>query len=134
MKPAGIIDGASRSIDDAIVVGPNMAGTLRGSFRPLTIGIVRQTTIDFQTKEYVDELTTVGASFPLSAKQLEMKPEGERAWDWRQIICSAELLINTQDELVLPKLGRYRVLARWDYSLNGYMVYHAAKQATANGN
>lgn len=67
-----------------------------------------------------------GVIQPLSPKQLTIKPEGERAWEWLQIHTATQLALNTGDRIKYnTKL--FKVMAQNNYSLNNYYEYHIAE-------
>lgn len=67
-----------------------------------------------------------GTIQPLSVKQLLLKPEGQRAWQWLQVHCFSTTQLNVND-LVNYRGDEYKVMGKWDYSLNGFIEYHLAK-------
>lgn len=65
-----------------------------------------------------------GVIQPLSPKNIALKPEGQRAWEWLQIHCLAGALnLTTNDQIIYLGLD-YKVMAVNDYSLNNYIEYH----------
>lgn len=102
---------------------PNMANTLTGWEVPLSLVRVTQdiqegylttveTTIDFQ-----------GVWQPLKDERLELKPEGQRSWEWIWIHAkSGTLNLNTADKVKFNN-KKYKVKNKKDYSLNGYVEY-----------
>lgn len=71
--------------------------------------------------------TFKGTIQPLSPKSISLKPEGQRAFQWLQIHCvSSSLNLRTNDRIVYN--GKtFKIMADNDYSLNGYIEYHAVE-------
>ena len=68
----------------------------------------------------------MGAVQPLSPNKIELKPEGQRSWEWLQIHMKTPITqtLDTNDQVVMN--GRiYKIMAQNDYSQNGYIEYHA---------
>lgn len=70
-----------------------------------------------------------GTIQPLSAEDLELKPEAQRGFQWLQI--HVEVDDNTQflplavGDIILYNDLRYRVNGKKDYRLNNFIEYHA---------
>lgn len=122
----GIVDAARLSVQDAVMPTPNMRSTILGWFRPLVLAVVRQQTIDFETKEALVQLATRGVIQPMAAKDLQLKPEGTRTWDWRMIHATPDLALTTEDVILIPRGGKtvqFRVMRALDYSGDGFLMY-----------
>lgn len=69
-----------------------------------------------------------GTIQPLSPNQIELKPEGQRSWQWYQVHCrtnDASLLLPND---IITYIGQtYKIMGQNDYSLNGMVEYHAIK-------
>ena len=67
-----------------------------------------------------------GVIQPLSMEQQKALPEGKRSWQNWQLHTRIEQSLTTGDKVIY--LGkRYEVIARDDYSLNGYFEYNLLK-------
>ncbi len=122
----GIVDANRLSVADAVMPTPNMRSTMLGWMRPIALGIITRTTVDFQTVETVRDVETHGLTQPLTAQKLALKPEGERTWDWRLLHTTTDLELNTGDNVVTTRRGvttRFRVMARGEYSEDGFYSY-----------
>jgi hypothetical protein len=70
------------------------------------------------------EYSFKGTVQPLSTDQIQLKPEGQRSFEWLQVHCYAgDLDLATNDRVVYAD-RRYKVQGVRDYSLNGYIEYH----------
>lgn len=74
--------------------------------------------------EHKVTLTFKGMIQPLSPKALMLKPENLRAFTWLQIHCFSGANLNDND-LIEYAGNRYKIMALLDYSLNGFIEYHA---------
>ncbi|MDE3073910.1 MAG: hypothetical protein KGJ86_00650 [Chloroflexota bacterium] len=95
---------------------------MTGLFRPLTIVRVRKTVVDFQVVESREEFRCMGSTQPLSSEDLVIKPEGERAWNWQRLHTTVDVDLGN-DEIVLLRDTRYRVVGQSDYGAFGYVEY-----------
>ena len=78
--------------------------------------------------------TFQGTVQPLSAEQLELKPEAQRSFEWLQI----HVEFSTKPDYKNLKVGDkiiyndtpYRINGKKDYTLNNYVEYHAMEVTT----
>jgi hypothetical protein len=68
----------------------------------------------------------------LTDKKLMMKPEGQQAWDWFMVHSQPQLNLEV-DNVIIYRSKQYRVMAKKDYSLYGYIEYHLVDDYTASG-
>ncbi len=133
MNAVGIVDANRLSVADAVNPTPNMRSTIMGYFRALALGVIRQKVVDHETVEVVVPLATQGVIVPLSAKALELKPEGSRTWDWRDVYATPDLQLTTKDVIEIPrggKLTRFVVMRAWDYTGEGFLRYEIVNDYT----
>lgn len=91
--------------------------------------------VDLSTQEEIDGDYTYrsklkkmkGVMQPLKTEDVNLKPEGQRAWEWYQLHIQAN-----QDRIPIGKIvtfkgKRYKIMAMKDYSLNGYYEYHLVR-------
>jgi hypothetical protein len=95
-----------------------------------TFEILTKKQVNYQTVETRFKRTVKGVVAPLSARQLELKPEGQRAWRWQEVHCKAGLELKIDDE-VIYKCVRYRVMAVQDFSDYGFVRYELAEAFTS---
>jgi len=101
---------------------PDMADTLMDWFQPLVFGLITKTVSAFQLIETVTDINFHGIIQPLSGKQIAMKPEGQRQWNW--IMVHSDLRLSLQIDDVVIFLGeQYRVQNKKNYSLYKYQYY-----------
>ena len=121
LNALGIINGRDQSIDDLSAV-PDVGASLRGWFQKLTLYKITKQLIDYEIKETRLPFTTSGVIQPLSGRLLEMKPEGQRSWDWQELHCENGLIL-TPDEVVEYRGTKYRIIQQKGYSAYGFTYY-----------
>jgi len=101
---------------------PNMSSTIVGWFLPIRIGIVTRTVVDFEQVETVQWIDTQGVVQQYKTEDLEITKSGDRSWDMLQIHCLPDLQLEN-DNLIIYKDIRYKVMNNNNYSDYGYMEY-----------
>lgn len=118
----------NRSISSMIHSGmPQMNTTLVGWEVPLTLVKIVQSVVegDLQTTE--TQITFKGVWQPLKNEALELKPEGQRSWEWIWIHAqSSELDLDTADKVIFNN-KRYKVTEKKDYGLNSFVEYQLCR-------
>jgi hypothetical protein len=111
---------------------PQVYDAMVNWFQPLTMTSLVKTIVNFQVVEMPTVYNFQGVWQPLSARQLMMKPEGQRSWRWFQLHCQPSVAFNVDD--VVNYLGiQYRVKAIFDYTQYGYVLYHLVEDFTGSG-
>lgn len=111
---------------------PNMAGTLSGWLQNLVFGQVTKTVVNYEVQEVMKEIKFRGVWQPLETRKLLLKPEGQRSWTWIQCHATSDLALKN-DDVVIFRGVQYRVMAQWNYSLNGFFEYHLVEDYTGAG-
>lgn len=118
----------NRSISSLIRSGmPQMNTTLTGWEVPLTLVKIVQSVVegDLQTTE--TQITFKGVWQPLKNEALELKPEGQRSWEWIWIHAqSSQLNLETADKVIFNN-KRYKVMEKKDYGLNSFVEYQLCR-------
>lgn len=120
-----LFDAASQPITGASTV-PNVGTAILGLFQPLALGIVtqEQDKITFEVKNTVRTVETSGSIQSLKARELELKPEGERSWIWLKIYALPDLILKPGDIIVVEGL-KYKVMGSNPRAFAyGYAQYH----------
>lgn len=74
-----------------------------------------------------------GTIQPLSPREIELKPEGQRSFTWLQIHCRAQALTLIPHDRITYQGKWYKVMAIKDYSLNNYVEYHLVQDYQDRG-
>lgn len=101
---------------------PNVNGALNGWRLPMTFGVVTKEIVNAQVVEVMTAVNFKGVIQPLSARRLEMKPEGQRAWTWLMLHADPTLALDV-DDVVTYNGTQTRVMARKNYTEYGYIEY-----------
>jgi len=106
---------------------PQMDTTLLGWEIPLTLEKVYQDIVEGDFTYTTKKINFKGVWQPLRDESLELKPEGQRSWEWIWIHAVAGTLnLETADKIIFNK-KRYKVMEKKDYSLNGFVEYHLVR-------
>lgn len=106
---------------------PQIGAAFSGWQTKIALVVITQTIVDGLTVDTPKTITFNGVVQPLSAKQIALKPEGQRAWAWLQIHCfSGNLNLKNNDRIKFNERF-YKVMGVWDWSLDNYIEYHAVE-------
>lgn len=106
---------------------PQMNTTLQGWEVPLTLVRITQDVIEGDVEYTETVINFKGVWQPLKDEALELKPEGQRSWEWIWIHAQAsQLNLETADKVIFNN-KRYKVMQKKDYSLNGYVEYQLCR-------
>lgn len=111
---------------------PNMSGTLTGWMQKLTFDIITKTIENYEVKEVAERFVFEGVFQPLSFKQLQMKPELQRAWSWFQIHSQTNIYLKL-DDVIRFRGKQYRVMFLGEYELYGFYEYHVCEDYEGSG-
>jgi hypothetical protein len=105
---------------------PQVSEALLEWFQPLTFVAITKTQVNFRVQETETIIETQGVRQPLSAQEVQMKPEGQRKWKWELIQTLPDITLNV-DDIIIFKNTRYRVMSRSDWAEYGYFEFHIVK-------
>lgn len=106
---------------------PDVSDVLPDWFQRLRFDIITKSVVDYELSEVVVPVATYGVRQPMSAQQLAIKPEGQRAWKWETIHCLPDVPLRIDDIVVFGK-QKYRVMQKWDWSEYGYQEVHICQE------
>lgn len=118
----------NKSLSNMLKSGmPQMDTTLVGWEVPLTLIKITQGIVDGDLVTTEKTINFQGVWQPLKDEALELKPEGQRSWEWIWIHAKAsQLNLETADK-VLFKNKRYKVIQKKDYGLNSFVEYQLCR-------
>lgn len=118
----------NRTISSLMKSGmPQMDTTLTGWEIPLTLIRVIQGVNEGELTTTEQTFNFMGVWQPLSSERLELKPEGQRSWEWVWIHAkSSELNLETADKVIFNS-RRYKVMSKKDYGLNSFVEYELVR-------
>jgi hypothetical protein len=101
---------------------PNMMEALTDYFQEMVFTKIVKTVVGFQVLETATNINFMGVIMPYSGRDLNLLPEGQRAWNW-QTLFSQPVLTLFPDDVVTWQGRQVRVMSRKDYALYGYVEY-----------
>lgn len=118
----------NRSISSLAKSGmPQMNTTLYGWEVPLTLVKIVQNVVEGDLQTTQTTISFKGVWQPLRDEALELKPEGQRSWEWIWIHAEAsQLNLETADKVIFNN-KRYKVMQKKDYGLNSFVEYHLCR-------
>ena len=122
LRPSIGIRNASSDDVRAISNAPLVRGVMNGWFRALSLAQVVKQVVHFEVTEVQKPIQSYGIIQPLSGRRLEMKPEGQRQWDWILIHATPDLTLDV-DDVIIWKGDKYRVQSQKDFGDYGFVEY-----------
>lgn len=101
---------------------PQVGNVLPSWFQTLTFDVLSKSVVDYEIQEVATTITTQGVRQPMTAQQLAIKPEGQRAWKWETIHCLPDVVLKIDDIVIFEDI-KYRVMQKWDWKEYGYVQY-----------
>lgn len=118
-----------RTVLESATALPGMASTLLGWFRPLVLIRVVKTLVNFEVKEVEQPESCRGVIQPLTNRELELKPEGQRTWRWVMLHTTQDIQLNLDEEFSIGGV-KYRVMGDKGYSDYGFIYYELVQGYT----
>lgn len=118
----------NKSLSNTLKSGmPQMDTTLVGWEVPLTLVKITQSIVDGDLVTSEKLINFQGVWQPMKDEALELKPEGQRSWEWIWIHAkSSQLNLETADKVIF-KNKRYKVMQKKDYGLNSFVEYQLCR-------
>lgn len=118
----------NKSISNTAKSGmPQMDTTLTGWEVPIVLIKITQNVIDGDLITSEQTFKFQGVWQPLKQEALELKPEGQRSWEWVWIHAkSSQLNLETADKVKFNN-KRYKVMQKKDYGLNSFVEYELCR-------
>lgn len=101
---------------------PNVSSALMDWFQSINLNLIISRTENYEVIEEFIKIKSKGVWQPFSAQQLNILPEGHRAWSWFMVHVLPNVVLNIYDRIEYE--GEvYRVMRKTDYSKYGYYEY-----------
>lgn len=111
---------------------PDMSDAITDWFQIMTFGVITKTVVAMEVSESVIDTTFRGIIQPLSGRQINMKPEGQRQWNW--IMLHSDLTLKLEIDDIIIYLGKqYRIQNKKNYALYKYQYYELISDWLASG-
>lgn len=127
-----IISAADKPLTNVSSSVPNMSQTLNSWMQPITFEKLVKTVVNFQVVETTTPVDFQGVWQPFTARQLNMRPEGERKWKWFTVHAQLGAPLEI-DDVVIYKGVQYRIAEKLIYTEYGYEEYHINDDYTGSG-
>ncbi len=118
----GIASANKLSVSDCATPLPDLRSAVVGWFRPLILVKVQKTPVDHEIVEARTELRCMGMIQPFGPRELRIKPEGQRAWNWQMLHTTPDVALKDDEEFTI-RGTRYRVMSQQNWSMYGYIAY-----------
>lgn len=114
---------------------PNMGEAMTDWFQNLSFVKITKTVVGFEVLEVPVTTNFWGIFMPLSPRELQLLPEGQRAWTLYRLYAQPVLKLQVDDVLIFPQINnkQTRVMSREDFSLYSYVTYTLCQDWTGAG-
>lgn len=116
-----ITNASDKSIDFSIV--PNVEDALSGWLRKVIVAKITKSVVNFRLVESKTVYEIFAVRQPFTTKQLAIKPEGQRAWQWETLHIRGTELELCLDDQVLIDGKKYRIMQKMEWQDRGYIEY-----------
>lgn len=116
---------------------PDVSGGMFDWFQLMVFTKVVKQTVAFQLIETPTNINFWGVLQPLSGRELAIKSEGERKWNWVTVYASADAdgaLVSLQPDEIISYLNKqYRVMSSKNYANYGYLQIDLVEDYSGSG-
>lgn len=106
---------------------PNLTNALRGWEVPIIADYIKQEEINGDIVNISEQKRIRGVLQPLKAQEVNLKPEGQRAWSWYELHISPEFKELQVEQYVHINGNKYKIMAVKNYDMYGYLEYHCVR-------
>jgi hypothetical protein len=110
---------------------PNLQNPIIKWFLNIDFIRITKSIVDGEVSEVENLETFKGVIQNLDSKQLQIKPEAQRAWGWKMIHALPSLVLNVDDKIKYNDV-KYRVMNIRDFREYGYIEYHIVEDYLTN--
>lgn len=108
---------------------PDVSGALQDYYQSMVFNLITKTVVGGQVVEIQNPLNFRGVIQPFTGRQLLLKPEGQRAWNWFLMNSDPGLTLKA-DDIVIWNNRPTRVMAKKSFYLYGFDEYHLVQDWT----
>lgn len=108
---------------------PDMSGGIQMYYQKLVLNLVTTQNDKGYARELLRPIYTMGVRVTQTARQLALKPEGERSWKWSTLYTEPGTGLSN-DDIVSVQGTRYRVTSNRDNKEYGCMEYELLEDYT----
>ncbi len=117
-----IVNGKDQPIGSAAQFVPDTSNAIMNLMRPVVIAFMQKVNQNGRVQEIPVYTRTMATRQPFTARQLEIKPEGQRAWQWFRMHMLPDIVLKTDDRFEMDK-KKYRVMRSSEYGEYGFYEY-----------
>lgn len=118
---------AAKPLNVALSGMPQMSAAFAGWTIPISLLLIRQEISAGFLVNYEETVTVRGTWQPLDPEEIELKPEGQRSWEWVDLHVEGSTVLFKTNDRVLKDGVRYKVMSSKDYTLNNFSEYHLVR-------
>ncbi len=108
---------------------PSVQSAIFDFFRPMIFTKIVKTIVRANLVETPTSFNTKGMLQPLGPQKLQMKPEGQRKWKWKQLHVLPDIDLTPDDKITI--LGvEFRVMDKYEWAEYGYLEFHVVEGYT----
>lgn len=108
---------------------PYIEDALDGWMQDMTIKLVTKTIVDYQVVETTTEQNILAVRQPYTTRQLMVRPEGQRAWQWEKLHVKHSDSFNL-DDIIYFGSKQYRIFGVNEWAQFGYIEYDVVQHYT----
>lgn len=135
ITPPTITNGCNRPLNFQQGTVPNMGEAITDWFQKMTFTMVAKSIVGFEVLETPTPTQFWGVLMPLSPRDLQLLPIGQRAWTLFKLFAQPVLTLQVDDVIILNSLNskQTRVMSRENYGLESYVHYTLCQDYTGSG-
>jgi len=116
-----ITNASDKTLDFSIV--PNVEDALSGWLRKIHVATITKSVVNFRAVEERTVYEIFAVRQPFTTKQLAIKPEGQRAWQWETLHVRGSDVEFCLDDQVLIDGKKYRIMQKMEWQDRGFIEY-----------
>ena len=111
---------------------PDVSEVMNGWEVNMTANYVTQAVVNGDVIDTEVNKAIKGIIQPLKAEEIMLKDEGQRSWDWYQVLIQEDYPELFTTQILIINSIPYKIKAKKDWVLNGYREYHAIRDFESN--
>lgn len=102
---------------------PSVEDALSDWLKTIKIGVTTKSVVDFQLSESIEYIDVLAVLQPFTTKQLQIKPEGQRSWEWHTLHIKGTHQEFCLDDHVFIDGMRFRIMQKFEWQRYGFIEY-----------
>ena len=115
--------GSKKLLNESTSNLPQMGEVIKSWMLPMFLFVVTKVQKGYETVESFEQFDFKGTWQAMSARQIMMKPEGQRNWPWKTCH-STTSLPSKLDDVIMKNDVKFRILGVYEWPEYGYFEYH----------